>query len=418
MQRGAGGDILDREFRECCAALRAELVPALIDAMGRRVGQAQLNAGLLLLYLGDSKGTDGVIACLRSPDAQLRLQALVQLSLLPLRPPSPESPSWQEAPVPLDEERILPELAPYLAEPAAREGRIALDVLTKLNLPEAASLLRPFIAHPDRDSRVRALRWLAERGEDYGAMQAAEELLFTSPHSADDDRYDDVGNMIARTEMGVGYTQAWDAENRLSRVDYGSTSGTPDVYTFAYDSDGARVLQTAPGNYRTAYIGAGMYEETLTPTMAFNDTFDEGAWQWEEQSGDWDKSDWVDEAYQQYESKTSEATSLIAGAAYADVRVNATVYMGNEDDALAGVLLRDEAEGLTTAYFVGLRNDASELLCGICEKVDGTWTNRTPGATACMVRGESAYALEVRAVGGVQRQSLQVHGAQPGRLAR
>jgi RHS repeat-associated protein len=81
-------------------------------------------------------------------------------------------------------------------------------------------------------------------------------------------RYDANGNMTARTELGVGYSQSWDANNRLTRVRYGSTSSTPAEYTFQYDPDGGRVRQIAPDGANTIYVGNGLYELTTGPAGA------------------------------------------------------------------------------------------------------------------------------------------------------
>lgn len=45
--------------------------------------------------------------------------------------------------------------------------------------------------------------------------------------------------------------------------------------SLSYDADGERVLQAAPGNYKTVY--SGNYEETFTPTLMLNETFPRGA---------------------------------------------------------------------------------------------------------------------------------------------
>jgi YD repeat-containing protein len=67
--------------------------------------------------------------------------------------------------------------------------------------------------------------------------------------------YDATGNMLTRSEAGVTYSQAWDAENRLQSVAVGGQTTT-----FTYDGDGRRVKkQDASGT--TIYIGQ-YYEVT------------------------------------------------------------------------------------------------------------------------------------------------------------
>ncbi len=73
----------------------------------------------------------------------------------------------------------------------------------------------------------------------------------------DDDTYtyDANGNMLQRVEDGVTWTQAYNAENRLSSISDGT-----DTWTFTYDGDGNRVRQTGPTGEVTLYPGGGIFE--------------------------------------------------------------------------------------------------------------------------------------------------------------
>ncbi|MFZ6026388.1 MAG: RHS repeat-associated core domain-containing protein [Chloroflexota bacterium] len=78
-------------------------------------------------------------------------------------------------------------------------------------------------------------------------------LRFTYGEAAPQFEYDANGNMMKRTENGLTYTQAWDAENRLVSVDAGDQ-----ITEFTYDGDGARVLEEKPDGSLTVYVGSLM----------------------------------------------------------------------------------------------------------------------------------------------------------------
>ena len=84
-------------------------------------------------------------------------------------------------------------------------------------------------------------------------------------------QYDANGNLTQRVEGGATYTQAWDAENRLISV-----TSNGQMTQFAYDGDGARVLQVKPNSDKTAYVG-GLMEVTIpTEDVIFADGFESG----------------------------------------------------------------------------------------------------------------------------------------------
>jgi hypothetical protein len=173
-------DLFDPHIKRHCRTLRDELVPALLHAVRERESFARLNASLLLLYLNEPEGTDGVIACLRDTDENLRIRTLSSISVLPLQSLGESTSVWHEPPVPLKRELILTELLRFIAYPDSTAGSIALDVATKLDLPEADRLMRPLLAHSSPKVRLKVLRWLARHGENHGALGVARSLLFAS----------------------------------------------------------------------------------------------------------------------------------------------------------------------------------------------------------------------------------------------
>jgi YD repeat-containing protein len=84
--------------------------------------------------------------------------------------------------------------------------------------------------------------------------------------------YDKNGNMLTRVEMSstqsITYTQAWDVENRLSVV---TNTITGQVTQFAYNADGARVLQILPDGGKTVYVGP--LEVSITGTQRITKTY-------------------------------------------------------------------------------------------------------------------------------------------------
>ena len=83
--------------------------------------------------------------------------------------------------------------------------------------------------------------------------------------------YDANGNMTTRVEDGVTYTQAWDAENRLTSV----TTSSGQTTTFTYDADGQRIRRidasgttVTIGNYYEYAVVVSAPPTTTPPTPA------------------------------------------------------------------------------------------------------------------------------------------------------
>ena len=180
-------DLIDQRFIGHCRTMREELVPALLGAMHESRGTAKLNASLLLLHLGDCRGTEGIVQCLRSDDEELQRKTLLRVTFLPLEPFSADSWPSREPPVPLDAQPLFREIERFLAQPDTRTGILALETAMKLDLPEVEECVRPLLKHPSRKVRTDVLnRWYARRCLDQGAFQVAQELLFDQEARPDD----------------------------------------------------------------------------------------------------------------------------------------------------------------------------------------------------------------------------------------
>src|SRR5690242_8898872 len=81
-------DMHERAIRDMCRAAKGEVVPRLLDAMRTREGAAKENASILLLHLGDVRGTEGIIELLVDGDDDTRVGLLAHLSVLPSREPT------------------------------------------------------------------------------------------------------------------------------------------------------------------------------------------------------------------------------------------------------------------------------------------------------------------------------------------
>jgi RHS repeat-associated protein len=98
---------------------------------------------------------------------------------------------------------------------------------------------------------------------DYGTgdkPHAVRELLFGGFFLRNTYDYDENGNMTSRNESGTSYSQAFDAENRLTTVS-GAASAT-----FVYDGDGNRIKATFSSG-TTAYVGNHFEWTGSTSTM-------------------------------------------------------------------------------------------------------------------------------------------------------
>jgi YD repeat-containing protein len=67
-------------------------------------------------------------------------------------------------------------------------------------------------------------------------------ITLTNGAQVDFYAYDHNGNMTSRTEDGITYLQAWNAENKLARVTW-TEDGRDYATTYVYDGDGNRLLK-------------------------------------------------------------------------------------------------------------------------------------------------------------------------------
>lgn len=171
-------DLYDHRFFKWCETVRSKLVPSLKQALWQEEGHARLHISHLLLRLGETAGSEGLLDCLRSGNAYLRRSALSTLSVLPIKPLTEDSSPWQRSPVPIQKEALLAALEPFLDEPNSREGSIAIDIAFNLELSQADQRLIPLLNEDSPKVRMQVASGFLQRGANYGALNVAESLLF------------------------------------------------------------------------------------------------------------------------------------------------------------------------------------------------------------------------------------------------
>lgn len=171
-------DLFDPTFIQWCWSVKAELVSDLMERMREGRGETSARASLLLLYLGEPDGTDGIISCLQEPNSKFRISVLSSVSTLPL------STDGFRPQVPVKKQELFVALEPLLEAPEKRETSrqqrihyLAVQIALKLNLPIANERLLPLLMSGSTRIRALLLSNLARRGEDQGALDTAEELL-------------------------------------------------------------------------------------------------------------------------------------------------------------------------------------------------------------------------------------------------
>ncbi len=180
-------DTIDFWFIGWCRAVKADLLPGLMQIMSEERGEARLCASLLLLHLGESVGTDGIVACLQEDLPEFQIRVLSSLTILPLEG---STMGWKVV-VPIKKELLFDALKPLLEipsdpRPISIESRIqflAVNNALRLDLPEAEPFILPLLQNGPTRVRSIILSHMSRRGEDKGAMATAKDLLEEDPET-------------------------------------------------------------------------------------------------------------------------------------------------------------------------------------------------------------------------------------------
>ncbi|MCB0019873.1 MAG: hypothetical protein KDE09_18915 [Anaerolineales bacterium] len=169
-------DLFDWKFIAWCQTVKEKLEPDLINIMQERSGNEQLQASLLLVHLGNSIGTKGIISCLQSLDINFQNSVLLKTSLLPL------SNLGSQAPVPIEKQALVEALQPFLQLDSSSQfseytQELAVRIVMLLDVPEAAEIVSPLLRISPISVKATILHFFARKGEDHGALEVAKELI-------------------------------------------------------------------------------------------------------------------------------------------------------------------------------------------------------------------------------------------------
>lgn len=183
-----GTDLLDPTLYAKLQQMKSQLIPYLKQAMRDQKGYTRLNAGHLLLYLGEAQGTEAFISGLEHPDdPNLPRSVLVELMGMKLRSHSSSDVSpdifSHIQPLPLRREEVFIAVVPYLQNRDEDLRKFAVEVLTNLDLPQTETAILPLLKDRDRSVRLAVVQWLATHNKDEGALNVAEELLLSREQS-------------------------------------------------------------------------------------------------------------------------------------------------------------------------------------------------------------------------------------------
>lgn len=168
-----------------CRGVKDELIPVLLRIMREERGQRRLNASLLLAYLGDLRGTEGIIQSLE--DRELERWTLILLTSMNIEADRGRALRNYEIPIfgTIDHQAVFQAIKKYLEDPEQENGKLALQLATELYVPEADKMIRILLHHPSYNIRSEVLfRFFAERDIDEGALDVAEKMLFEIPSDA------------------------------------------------------------------------------------------------------------------------------------------------------------------------------------------------------------------------------------------
>lgn len=179
-------DMHERSIRDMLRAAKDQSVPALLDAMRTRRGFAKQNASVMLLHLGDPRGTEGIVDLLVHGDDDARICLLAHLGVLPFREPSGPWASMMDPPVPIDRAAVEAALVPLIDDPASHLGGLALDVLLRFGTEAAAArAVASLLEHPSARVRKTAIGWYADR-HDPRALDAIGAMLLEDEDESED----------------------------------------------------------------------------------------------------------------------------------------------------------------------------------------------------------------------------------------
>ena len=161
-------DLFDSSVLATARAAYDEVAPGLVAAM-QRGGGAKHSASLLLLYLGDPRGNQGVMETIGHSGHARTI--LAHLSVAPHRGRDHDG-----NPFPLDLAALDQALRPLVENPASDEYELALKLMSRFKTPAAERYVGALLGHRSPKLRLVAIQWYAEQ-HDARALEPLGKLL-------------------------------------------------------------------------------------------------------------------------------------------------------------------------------------------------------------------------------------------------
>jgi hypothetical protein len=168
----ATADLIDERFKAALHQHKDAILPGLIDAAANGAGYIGLNACSILLELGETIGSKGLVDRIKGPSTETRLRAMESLTHLPF---DSSRGGYQ---VPVDKTAVFGAVAPLLESIEPRISALALDILENLGTAEADAMVMTRINDLKPETRMSIACWLGRQGVDRGALDIVEDLVF------------------------------------------------------------------------------------------------------------------------------------------------------------------------------------------------------------------------------------------------
>jgi hypothetical protein len=170
--------------QEICRALHSEgetLASTLRNTIAGLDGIAQISAAAILLMLNDKTGRAPFLGALAGPDGDSRTLAIefVQDCVRPHDIAFRGAPAVTTCPVSSDE--VFAAVKRDLHEPWTGVSLRVLQMVSWQDYPQARSITRPLLAHPDPSLRQKIAESYLRAGRDEGAFAVVEDLLRSAP---------------------------------------------------------------------------------------------------------------------------------------------------------------------------------------------------------------------------------------------
>jgi hypothetical protein len=171
------------DVEESYRALRSEgetIAIALRDALRSRRGKAKVTAAMLLLLLNDKSGRGPFLEVLGGPDGDIRTFA-IEFVRYSIWPHDTETYGSLHIRCPISSDELFGALKRDLHEPWTGQNRLVLEIVSWQDYPQARSITRPLLAHPDASLRREIAENYLRAGRDEGAFAVVEDILRSAP---------------------------------------------------------------------------------------------------------------------------------------------------------------------------------------------------------------------------------------------